>query len=175
MSNRTKTYIAADWTGDENAVEQMYKWNDSKYWGLSFVDAHDLTQARDDSLYCSIKTSLKKRLDVSKMFVLIVGNETKTLRKGSCQYCSDYNSGTKRCDRGYSVDYRSYIEYECEKALDAYYDGEMSIVILYNAAAVDRTKCPDVIKNIGTHAKMQKIVDGKREWDYQSVKEAMGQ
>lgn len=26
MVYRTKTYIAADWDGDKNAVEQLYKW-----------------------------------------------------------------------------------------------------------------------------------------------------
>ena len=64
--SRTKTYIAADWTGDSDAVEQLHKWNNSNYWSLSFVDAHELTQARDGSLNCSIKASLATRLDVSK-------------------------------------------------------------------------------------------------------------
>ena len=87
MAYRTKTYIAADWDGDKNAVEQLYKWKKSNYWSLDFHDAHDLTQARDSSLNCSIKSSLATRLDVSKTFVLIVGNTTKTVRSGSCQYC----------------------------------------------------------------------------------------
>ena len=47
MLYRTKTYIAADWDTDLDAVEQLYKWNDSNHWGLSFNDAHELTQARD--------------------------------------------------------------------------------------------------------------------------------
>ena len=76
MVYRTKTYIAADWDGDKNAVDQLYKWKNSNYWGLDFHDAHDLTQARDSSLNCSIKSSLATRLDVSKTFVLIVGNKT---------------------------------------------------------------------------------------------------
>ena len=76
MAYRTKTYIAADWDGDKNAVEQLYKWKKSNYWSLDFHDAHDLTQARDSSLNCSIKSSLATRLDVSKTFVLIVGNTT---------------------------------------------------------------------------------------------------
>ena len=50
MAYRTKTYIAADWDGDKNAVEQLYKWKKSNYWSLDFHDAHDLTQARDSSL-----------------------------------------------------------------------------------------------------------------------------
>ena len=50
MYYRTRTYIAADWSGDYDAVEQLHKWNSSKYWSLSFTDAHDLMQARDMNL-----------------------------------------------------------------------------------------------------------------------------
>jgi len=168
---RTKTYIAADWTEDKNAVDQLHKWNDSEYWSLSFTDAHDLTQAKDDSLNCSIKASLKKRLDVSKTFVLIIGNKTKDLRSGSCQYCENYNSTSKKCSKGRTVDYRSYIEYECDVA----HSDISKIVVLYNAAVVNKNKCIDVLKDTGSHAKMQYIKDDKRYWDYQSVKDAMGQ
>ena len=62
MPYRTRTYIAADWTGDIEVVDQLRKWNDSNYWGLSFTDAHDLTSARDTSLPCTIKESLRERL-----------------------------------------------------------------------------------------------------------------
>lgn len=134
---RTRTYIAADWSGDYDAVEQLHKWNSSRYWSLSFTDAHDLIQARDNSLNCSIKASLSKKLDASKTFILIVGNSTKTVRSGSCQYCKNYKTYTYTCARGYSVDYRSYIEYECEKAVR---DG-LRIIVLYNAATVNKTKC----------------------------------
>ena len=119
MVYRTRTYIAADWDGDRDAVEQLHKWNDSKYWGLSFTDAHDLQQSRDTSLPCSIKRSLKERMDHSKLFVLIVGDHTATVAKGGCQYCWDYDSRSCSCARSHSIDYRSYIKYECDKALDA--------------------------------------------------------
>ena len=170
MIYRTKTYIAADWDGDKDAVDQLHKWNDSDKWNLSFTDAHELTQARDSSLYCSVKSSLATRLDVSKTFVLIVGSNTKTVRKGSCQYCNSLNSWTNSCARGYSVDYRSYIEYECEKAIR---DG-LKLVILYNAATVDKSKCPDSIKNTGTHVAMCYYKEGTYYWDYKTVKDAIG-
>lgn len=76
MYYRTRTYIAADWDGDKNAVDVLYSWNDNKYLALSFTNAHDLMQARDSSLNCSIKNSLKERMDASKTFVLIVGSNT---------------------------------------------------------------------------------------------------
>ncbi len=86
MTYRTKTYIAADWDHDKDAVDQLYKWKADKRLSLDFHDAHDLTQARDTSLYCSVKRSLAERLNRSKTFVLIVGENTISLRKGSCQY-----------------------------------------------------------------------------------------
>ena len=171
MANRTKTYIAADWDGDSDAVEQLHKWNESNYWSLTFHDAHDIQQSRDGSLNCSIKSSLATRLDASKTFVLIVGNNTKTVRSGSCQYCASKNAWTGACARGYSVDNSSYIEYECEKAVR----DELNIVVLYNNTKIDKSKCPEAVKSIGTHANMCYYEDGKYYWDYQSVKSALGQ
>jgi hypothetical protein len=171
MAYRTKTYIAADWDGDRDAVEQLHKWNDSRYWGLSFHDAHDLTQARDSSLNCSIKSSLATRLDASKTFVLIVGSSTKTVRSGSCQCCNSYHSLIQNCVRGHCVDYRSYIEYECDKAAK----DELTIVVLYNAATVNKSKCPDAVKNVGTHKAMCYYENGQYYWHYQAVKSALGQ
>lgn len=170
MTYRTRTYIAAEWDGDNDAVQQLHKWNNSNYFSLSFTDAHDLQQARDGSLNCSIKRSLAERLDASKTFVLIVGSNTKSVRSGSCQYCNSKNSWTRSCARGNFVDNRSYIEYECEKAVR---DG-LKIVVLYNAATVDKSKCPDAVKYVGTHKAMCYYQNGQYYWDYQAVKSALG-
>lgn len=72
MKYRTKNYIAADWTGDRKADEQLHKWNNSRYWGLSFQDAHDITQSNDSSKNFSIKASLRTRLDISKLLYLLL-------------------------------------------------------------------------------------------------------
>ena len=166
---RTKTYIAADWTNDKEAVDQLYKWKNSDHWSFDFVDAHDLTQSRDSSLNCSIKASLKKRLDASKTFVLIVGEQTNALRSGSCQYCPSYNSWNYHCTHGYTVDYRSYIEYECEKAFEA----NLKIVVLYYSTSVNKDKCPSKLKNTGTHIPMMYRKNGELYWNYQEIKEAI--
>ena len=165
---RTRTYIAADFDHDKDAVDQLHKWNDSNYWSLSFTDAHDLQSSSDSSLYCSIKSSLKMRMDHSKTFVLIVGDHTKNISKGGCQYCGSYNSYNYSCAKGYSVDYRSYIKYECDKAVEA----GIKIVVLYNDTVVDKSKCPDVVKNTGYHTAMIYYENGKYYWDYNSVKKA---
>lgn len=169
MVYRTKTYIAGEWSGDKDAIEKLYKWNESNYWGLSFGDAHSLTQARDSSLNCSIKQSLKTRMDASKIFVLVVGKNTNSVTAGSCQFCTSYYSWNSSCARGYSIDYRSYIKYECDKAIEA----GIKIVVLYNSTRVLKTNCPESIKNVGTHVAMRyKGIDGKEDWDYQAVKSA---
>ena len=175
MEYRTKTYIAGDWTGDSNAIEKLYDWKNNSKLLLDFVDAHEYTQASDDDLFCSIKSSLRKRLNVSKTFVLIVGKQTKSLTKGSCQFCKSYNSNNVRCCRDYSVNFRSYIEYECEMAVKDYNDGLLkNIVVIYNYANVDKSKCPDCIKNYGKHIVMYYHgVDGKDYSNYQEIKEAL--
>ncbi len=90
MIYRTKTYIAGDWDGDKDAIQKLYKWNSNKKIPLNFTNAHDLTQARDTSLNCSIKQSLKYRMNASKRFILIVGDKTSSLRSGGCQLCASY-------------------------------------------------------------------------------------
>ena len=165
MLYRTKTYIAGEWDGDQDAIEQLHTWNESKYWDFSFTDAHDITQARDSSLNCNIKSSLATRLNASKTFVLIVGNNTKAARSGGCRYCDSYNSLSSQCDRGYLVDHRSYIEYECDKALK----DDLNIIVLYNATTINKSKCPDVLKGVGTHTAMRST----NGWDYLAVKNAL--
>ena len=169
MTYRTKTYIAGDWTGDEDLIQQLYKWNESNYWGLHFTNAHELNQARDSSLACSIKKSLAERLDASKTFVLIVGEKTNKLTAGSCQHCASYSSWTKRCVRNHYVDYRSYIEYECEKA-DR--DG-IRIVVIYNYESVHKELCPEVLRYKGEHIRGYYITDGNFHWNYDEIKSAI--
>lgn len=170
MVYRTKTYVAADWDSDFDAVEQLKKWKESQHWGLSFVDAHDFKQARDSSLNCSIKRSLKERMDASKRFVLIVSDHTNTVTGGSCRYCTSYYSRYGLCLRGYTVDLRSYIKFECDKAVEA----GIKIVVLYKSTSIDRSKCPEAVRYQGTHAAMLKRSCGKMEWDYSAVKSAFG-
>lgn len=169
MAYRTRTYIAGDWTGDKSAIEKLYDWNDGD-WKLSFTDAHELTQARDDSLNCSIKKSLKERMDSSKTFVLIVGDQTNTVTAGGCQFCGSYNSWNSYCAKGYNIDYRSYIKYECDKALEA----DIKLIILYNSTKIEKSKCPDSLRKIGTHINMKYIGnDGRTYWNYSEIKDAI--
>lgn len=169
MIYRTRTYIAGDWTGDSDLIEALQVWNKSTYWNLSYIDAHELTQARDTSLPCSIKKSLKERLDVSRTFVLIVGDHTKDLTKGGCRHCRSY-SICGGCHRGHSVDHRSFIEYECEYAVN----NELKIVVLYNGCSIMKNRCPEVLRHKGTHfAAVFRGTDGKFYWDINGIANAL--
>ena len=182
MSYRTRTYIAGEWDGDSDAIEQLYRWNEGDKWNLHFVDAHGFKQCYDSSMPCTIKNSLSERMGRSKTFVLIVGNNTKTTRKGSCFYhnCGNkwYNFflGQYTCQvAGKTYSTESFIDYECRLAYNAWRSGLMKIVVLYNAASKDKSKCPDILRNIGTHAEMKSYnaYYGRYMYDYQKVRKAI--
>ena len=171
---RTKTYIAADFDHDKDAVDILYKWKNDKSLLFDFQDAHDLTQARDTSLYCSVKSSLRTRLNESKTFVLIVGDHTNSLTKGGCQLCQSYNSWTTSCARSYYVDYRSYIQYECEMALQDFFSREIKkIVVLYKNTMVNKNLCPECIKPFGVHLPMIINTYSGYYWNYHTICNAL--
>ena len=169
MAYRTKTYLAGDWTGDADLIKMLQDRNKSDYWNLDFIDAHDMTQSNDTSKYCSIKKSLGERMDASKTFVLIVGKDTSSLTKGSCRYCGSYSSYSG-CLSGNTTSMKSFIEYECDKAIR---DG-LKIVVIYNYSFVWKEKCPDVVKNIGKHIKGYYFdSNDHKQWNYSEIKETI--
>ena len=176
---RTCTYIAGDWTGDRDLISKLQQWNENDHLGLNFVDVHELTQSSDKSYPCSIKHSLRQRLNVTKTFVLIVGDNTDRLTKGGCQYCARYVSswyGDPYCMSGMSIDSRSFIDFECEMALKDYKDGLLkNIVVIYNGKfSPVRDKCPESLRNIGEHiGSIYRSLDGKLHWNYQAIKNAI--
>lgn len=173
---RTKTFISGDWTGDQNLIDQLRRWNDNYYLGLSFVDVHDLTQSSDTSYPCSIKASLRQRLNISKTFILIVGRNTAILTKGGCRYCSQYRPWSSLCSNGKSYDNRSFIEFECEMAVKDFINGELKkIVVIYNGRlSPDRSLCPEVIRGFGLHIGSDLVgYDNKRYWNYRGIKDAI--
>ena len=158
------TYIAADFDHDEKAVDILHWMRDQGY--IHFYDAHELQQSYDSSLVCSIKKSLKYRLDNSYKFVLIVGDHTDLVTKGGCQFCNSYNSYNYACKKGHSVDYRSFIKFECDKAVE---EG-LIVVVLYNSWKIDKNLCPEAVRTKGTHQQMWKLgTDGRYHWDYEGI------
>lgn len=172
MIYRTKTYIAGDWTGDQNAINKLYSWKDSDFYTLDFVDAHELHNSSDSSLYCSIKENLKIRLDGSKKFILIVGEKTNTITKGNCSYCSRYSSWYNKCLNNNTTSHKSYIQYECDYA-KRNIDGN-NIIVLYNYKTVHKDKCPESLRYIGKHIPMMyTAADDKTYWNYSEIKNAI--
>lgn len=184
MAYRTRTYVAGEWDGDYDAIDQLYIWNEGDKWSMHFVDAHKHKQCYDTSMPCTIKSNLSERMakSKSKTFVLVVGNYTKTTRKGSCAY---HNCGNKRqyyfsneyycgiVGKTYSTE--SFIDYECRLAYNTWRNGDIKIVVLYNASTVDKSKCPEILKNVGTHVSMKSynsFWQGYR-YDYQKVRTAI--
>ncbi len=174
MHYRTRTYLAGDWDGDSDLIQKIYEWKEKGYLSLDFTDAHDLTQARDWSLNCTIKKSLAERLNASKTFVLIVGEKTNSVTSGSCQHCENYISLFQGCERRHAVDLRSYIKYECDKAAHDCRNNEMKVVVIYNYMSIHREKCPEAVRSIGIHVPgLSRNIIGGAEYDYQTIKKAI--
>ena len=168
---RTKTYIAADFDSDRDIVDLLCKWNNDNRYGLQFSNVHEMTNSRDTSLYCSIKKSLKSRMDISKTFILIVGTKTNSVTKGACHCCPSYYkmfTTQSFCTRSSFnvIDNRSYIKYECDMAIKA----GIKIVVLYKSSIVNKYLCPDAIRDKGKHIP---IYDACKNVKYLDIKNAI--
>jgi len=81
LAYRNKVFVSFDGDSDISYYRLMLAWKQSDYSSFNFYNAHDLSSARDTSTEYSIKVSLQTRLRETKVFVLLVGNNTKYLYK----------------------------------------------------------------------------------------------
>ena len=81
MAYRNKAFVSFDGDNDIHYYRLMCAWKQNDDTPFNFNDAHELTQARDSSMEESIKRSLQLRLANSKVFVLLIGEQTRYLRK----------------------------------------------------------------------------------------------
>ena len=60
-------------------------------------------------------------------------------------------------------------------SVNAWLHDNVKIVVLYNAASVNKSKCPIILKGIGKHVEMKSynLNTGKYEYDYQKVRAAI--
>lgn len=77
MVHRNKTYIVFYGDTDMGYYNMLKAWKTNNKIDLDFYDAHDLTNARNSSLTESIKKQLRVRFDNSKIFLILVGKNTK--------------------------------------------------------------------------------------------------
>ena len=81
MSYKNKTYVAFDGDNDMQYYRTMQMWKAHEHIEFDFYDAHDLNSARDTSTEESIKAQLRIRMANSRQMILLVGENTKYLRK----------------------------------------------------------------------------------------------
>lgn len=81
MGYRNKVFVSFDGDSDIHYYRLMCAWKQSDNMTFNFFDAHDIAQARDSSTETTIRTSLRTRLMNSKVFVVLVGEQTRYLYK----------------------------------------------------------------------------------------------
>ena len=81
MSYKNKTYVAFDGDTDIAYYRIMQAWKSNDDIDFNFYDAHDINSARDTSAEESIKSQLRIRMANAKQMILLVGENTKYLKK----------------------------------------------------------------------------------------------
>ena len=76
---RNKTYVAFDGDNDIHYYYMMQAWKRNDHTGFNFHDAHEIRRSRDTSSEDTIKRNLRERLKNSKMFVCLIGEQTRHL------------------------------------------------------------------------------------------------
>ncbi len=81
MSYRNKTYVIFDGDNDMWAYGYMKGWKNNDRIEFNFHDAHDLRPLTDTASDETIKARLRERLSNTKQGIVLVGENTKYLRK----------------------------------------------------------------------------------------------
>lgn len=74
-------YSCFDGDNDIQYYRLMQAWHTNEKFNFTFINAHDITQARDTSTEDTIKRSLRTRLRSSDIFLVLIGQSTKNLYK----------------------------------------------------------------------------------------------
>lgn len=81
MAYRNKVFVSFDGDNDIHYYRLMTAWKQNDNTPFNFYDAHDINTARDSSTENTIKIRLRERLVNSKVFVSLIGEQTRYLRK----------------------------------------------------------------------------------------------
>jgi hypothetical protein len=122
MGYRNKTYLCFDGDNDIHYYYLMKAWKHNQrdfFKEFDFYDAHDINTARDTSTEDTIKRRLLERLNNSKLFVVLIGDQTRFL-------------------------YR-FVKWEIEQAIKQ--DIPIIGVNLNGKREIDEEKCPPVLRN----------------------------
>lgn len=170
MEEGCKAYLTADWRGDGDAFVQFAEWNQSRHWRMNLLDSRELTDGKNKDLYCVTKERLREKIQVCEKFILITGEHTAMLAEGACPYCNSYRPYRWDCRKGYPLDSRNFVKYECAVAAEL----SLDIVVLYKDIAINRMRCPLELKNHGTHVAMQYMDECQAVcWNARAVEDAL--
>jgi hypothetical protein len=81
VAYRNKTYVCFDGDTDMSYYRLMQAWHQNDRSEFGFFNAHDINSARDTSSEESIKRQLRQRLLNTKVFVVLIGANTRYLVK----------------------------------------------------------------------------------------------
>ncbi len=81
MAYTNKTYVAFDADNDIRYYRLMQAWKHNDATSFNFYDAHDLNNLMSWANEETIKAKLRERLSSTKVFILLVGENTKFLYK----------------------------------------------------------------------------------------------
>ena len=114
-----KCYVCFDGDNDIHYYRLMQAWDKNERFDFTFVNAHDITQARDTSTEETIKRSLRTRLKASDVLIVLVGESTRNLYK--------------------------FVRWEIEVALEM----ELSIIVvnLDGKKSINNDLCPPILRN----------------------------
>jgi len=81
MSYRNKTYVIFDADNDRWAYAFMKGWKSNANMDFNFHDAHDIGPITERATDETIKARLRERFSNAKQAIVLVGEQTKNLRK----------------------------------------------------------------------------------------------
>lgn len=81
MSYRNKTYVIFDADNDRWAYSYMKGWKSNENMDFNFHDAHDVGPLTSNASDDTIKARLRERFSNAKQAIVLVGENTKNLRK----------------------------------------------------------------------------------------------
>jgi len=119
MAYTNKIYVAFDADNDIRYYRLMQAWKQSDHTSFNFYDAHDLNNLMPYSTEETIRAKLRDRLLNTKLFILLVGENTKYLYK--------------------------FVKWEIEQAIKR----EIPIIVvnLNGKRSKDSSLCPTVLNN----------------------------